>query len=1134
MPNNSSNDESSGNRPGELISNSDKSTKSDDKSSNITQTSKSGTNASTLKSIDANVKAILNAVSGMSQSAARQHLSGSKSSDDKWQPFRSANKSKSKGNKQSKAMGSLYDQFIDGLSDELLDSLGASDLKKSLQGSINELAKGMGVEVSDIPSTLGKQLGKQLANSQMGKAISEKVKTLSSNALDSATNLFKDGMSSSGLGEAMSKGLKKGLSFFKGAGGAEGAASAAAQATNIASGVAGTSEAATTIAGVSGLAEGAAGAGEALMGLTATAGSAIATGGLVIAGMLVLDKVIENVTPALEGMKEVAEASKASANRSSDERKKFTELQKERIKADINTLVTEPFELLKKAATSLYDVWDNQLRTISATQGYNKSDVQDLMSSYAQRLRDEGLTSVVSGSDIMNNLSNVLNSGLSGKVAEEFAYLATKLNAAVPTQDFFSYADTYASLAAQAIQQGKSQEEAISYANKELESFASNVLYASRQLSGGFSSGLKNAQTLFQQSAQIAAASKTGDPAQISGVLTSISAIAGAVAPDLASGIVDAVVKAATGGNSSDIVALRSLAGINASNTEFLQALAKDPKAVFTELFTNLGKMQNMSNDNFMEVAEGLSSVFGISMDAFSRVDFNYLAKSISEMNVNNASLDENIKLLASGETTTTTEQLKMQQINKYMLDEGLSYVLDNEASRAIQEHMWDEQMKRDLQETEYAVNLQGAALDALTGIKQTVENIRSFLNPFALVKKVANLIGTASESAALKADTVQVLEKGKVGKGDASSLYNLTTSNKDLHLTQQLVDLMGGTSAYGKASSIRKFNTALLDTQTGSPSFGISALLGAGAKASAVGKSLLNSLITKSGPTSKYQWSGVGKSIAKSLATTQMNTTGVRNNTTNYSNTSTSASNAIKNKSKANLQKFIDSMKSAAEAKMSFDEWKSTASKYGINDLSAMLEDYGVTENDLEGEYGSQQASVANEYKHNREVQEDEFWKQATSYALNTQPAWLAYQQTITTNQQSLITLVTATNTQLSEIWKRNDTFFTTYLNEWRNYFVKHTAYSAATLNSYKAADIIKSEKKSNGDAVLALAQALTQNTIGIKEGFQDPVVQTNVLLAKILLVVETLMQQNNTTGQLSLPDALAALSTGMVTKTK
>ena len=84
--------------------------------------------------------------------------------------------------------------------------------------------------------------------------------------------------------------------------------------------------------------------------------------------------------------------------------------------------------------------------------------------------------------------------------------------------------------------------------------------------------------------------------------------------------------KAATGGNASDIVALRSLAGINASNTEFLRAFAQDPQKIFSELFTNLSKLQNMSQDAYMEVAEGLSSIFGLSMDSFARVDFAYLA----------------------------------------------------------------------------------------------------------------------------------------------------------------------------------------------------------------------------------------------------------------------------------------------------------------------------------------------------------------------------------------------------------------------------------------------------------------------------------------------------------------------------
>ena len=89
-----------------------------------------------------------------------------------------------------------------------------------------------------------------------------------------------------------------------------------------------------------------------------------------------------------------------------------------------------------------------------------------------------------------------------------------------------------------------------------------------------------------------------------------------------------------------------------------------------------------------MEVAEGLSSIFGVSLEALARIDFNYLAQSISQMSVGTAALEENMELLASGQTTLTAEQLKNAQINKYMIDEGLSYVLDNEAARAIQQHM--------------------------------------------------------------------------------------------------------------------------------------------------------------------------------------------------------------------------------------------------------------------------------------------------------------------------------------------------------------------------------------------------------------------------------------------------------------
>ena len=75
--------------------------------------------------------------------------------------------------------------------------------------------------------------------------------------------------------------------------------------------------------------------------------------------------------------------------------------------------------------------------------------------------------------------------------------LATILNAAIPNQDFFGYADEYASIVANATAQGQSQAEALEYANEQLESFASNVLYSSRVLTNGVTTGLQDAENLF-------------------------------------------------------------------------------------------------------------------------------------------------------------------------------------------------------------------------------------------------------------------------------------------------------------------------------------------------------------------------------------------------------------------------------------------------------------------------------------------------------------------------------------------------------------------------------------------------------------------------------------------------------------
>ena len=64
-----------------------------------------------------------------------------------------------------------------------------------------------------------------------------------------------------------------------------------------------------------------------------------------------------------------------------------------------------------------------------------------------------------------------------------------------------------------------------------------------------------------------------------------------------------------------------------------------------------------------MEVAEGLAEVFGVDMGALARVDFAALADSIQNMSVNSASLQENMELLQSGQSTLNADQQRYQEI---------------------------------------------------------------------------------------------------------------------------------------------------------------------------------------------------------------------------------------------------------------------------------------------------------------------------------------------------------------------------------------------------------------------------------------------------------------------------------------
>ena len=807
-----------------------------------------------------------------------------------------------------------------------------------------------------------------------------------------------------------------------------------------------------------------------------------------------------------EGFQALSQGVKGAANRGITSQRKALELEKKRLAEDVNTLIEEPFNNLKAASDALCSAWENNIAVINATQGYTKAGMQDLISNYASRLRSEGLSSVVSSADITSNLENVIKSGLSGAAAEEFAYMATVLQEAVPNQDFFSYASTYAAIAANATKEGLSQQEALAKANSEMEQFASNVLYASRQLSGGFSTGLQNTSELFSDSFKIIQSARSGDMAQVSGVLTSVAGIIGAIAPDLSSSLVESVVSAAIGGNSDTNVALRSLAGVNASNTQFLKALADDPKKIFSNLFNNLAEMQNSGQDNFMEVAEGLSDVFGVSMESLARVDFNYLASAISSMSVNNSSLQDNLSLLADGQTKTTTEQLKIAEINKMMIDEGLSYVLDNEAARAIQQHMWDEQLALEMQEATYAVDLKGGAMTFLEKISEAVKFISVILNPIgALMDKITSLAATSAEAAAQNADIKQLLELGNVGNKNKEQLHNLTTRGKRLNLTESLVTQMGGFSSYDFVSKISAANNAMNAHGYRTPILGGLELAGRTTKAwiDNFNKSILGSINKQTNAkavTSSYQWGMVAKSLDKAIRTTN------RSGAAYYSEAvDTSVSNKVNAKAQVNFQNFLDTMRKFVDEGKSYEEWKATATRYGISNLTDAIEDFGLTEAGLEGKFKEFEAGQQAEKQYQRQQTEDMFWKESIEYFKNTAPTF----------HDKLLTAI-------SKFYKKYESFY----SDWIDYYIKHTAYSSETLDAYKVEQILNADKNATGDAVNALADALLSNAVDLK----DPAVQTNVLLSQMLVTLNAILQQNTKTNNSVLPTSLSALGLGLV----
>lgn len=1092
-----------------------------------------------------------------------------------------------------RSSGNILDDFSAGIKEQLLDSLAGGNFKKSMQSAMDTFAKEFGMDIRDVPREMGKKFTQQalsaFGNSDTGKALKGKAKELGNKALDKIL----------GNNEGAKQSIKNVVGSFRN-GGQGGLSAPGNGGANVFTDMAGKMggkfgnllSKGGSMLGKAGSAVAKSGAGQAVAGVAKGALSAVSKmgpyGAIIAAAAVVAAKVFKKIFgPLFEGIGAMAKALGKSFNKEEEIRKKRLENAQQRMEDDVKWIVEQPFKILQQAAEKWADTWDANLAKIGQTQGYDKESVYALYESYAERLREDNLGSIIQATDIVDKLSSVLDSGLSGEAAEEFAYIATKLNAAIPTQDFFSYVDTYSSIAANAISQGQTQAQALELANTQLEEFANNLLYSSRELAGGFSTGLKNSSDLFSNAVKIAQSAKTGSASEISGTLTSVSAIIGAVAPDLANSLVDNVVQAAIGGNNnSSIIALRSLAGVNASNTEFLRAMAENPKEIFSTLFTNLANYQNMAPDNFMEAAENLADVFGIDKAAFARVDFNYLAQAINAMNTNSSSLEENLALLESGQTRTSAEQLKAQEINSIILEEGLAYVIDSEAGRMIQQHMWDEQLKNELVNSEYAVSLQGAALQFLEGIRKTITNILNFLNPIGFIAKgIANMVSTAAEAAGNEQDIKEILQLGAVGS-NAKAFSNLTTRGKDLGLTTSLVEMMGGSKGIGVLNAVSDHFRLGSLLSGGADTFntlndkvdligGIFNPLGSVAKLTSA---ISDAISPDKGISSRYSWGSVGKSVAQALQTTPINSKSLIGNVIN---TAKSATEVAQESSNKRFQEFLDTATEASKS-MSYEHWVASAKDKGISDFSEALKNYGKTEEEIRGYFEANQAQEGAKQETARKEDEqlfrDEnraFWDYASGGSGVFQSAmWLPFfgtgqkydtrmdaidsalfnikmrigsveKHTVISGIEELsrklgedgnftvIGVLEQIRTDISNTFVATSSVFQKCLADWTRYIAESNAYSKTISKAGAWNDLKNAEKDQQTEATLALANALK---VFSAEELQrlDPQLQSNVLLGEIVVLLQAIMQQNNTTaGGLSLPDTLSALGFGMTFKT-
>ena len=315
--------------------------------------------------------------------------------------------------------------------------------------------------------------------------------------------------------------------------------------------------------------------------------------------------------------------------------------------------------------------------------------------------------------------------------------------------------------------------------------------------------------------------------------------------------------------------------------------------------------------------------------------------------------------------------------------------------------------------------------------------------------------------------------------------------------------------------------------------------------------------------PGSQYTWGSISKSSAEMSSSLLSKVTGNVSGglVSNILNTVSSSISKVKEKIQGWLtgdsltENFIKKGKS-------YSEWRQELAKQGVDDVDQALRDAGYDPDSVEMYYQTKQAEAGMLEKAEDRAEQKAFYQSSSDFT--ERRFWTEYSTPVKTaltnissKVDSLLTLQTSwKESEISNLtkiaknqeswkeyfetswietaWKSEFTgesgLFTKFFNEFVNKFVTHTYYDASGYKYSDVTDIQRREDAEKGSAVYALADALTGNLTELK----DPQVQTNAILAQILIVVSAIMNQNNNVvSTVSLSDALSGLALGLTSST-